>query len=164
MKLSLYNIEQEYLSLIEKVIENEGELDFETEQALALNQHNLEVKGTNYGLVIKQLESECDIIDNEISRLTALKRSRGKIVDKLKENVSTAMQIYGITEIKSPILKISFRKSESVEVENVDLLDERFKVTKTTVQADKTKIKEAIKAGETIQGAVIKINQNIQIK
>lgn len=165
MKLSLYKIEEEYLSIIESVLENGGELTPETETALRLNQANLETKGTNYGLVVKQLEGECDIIDSEIARLSGLKKTRVKLIDKLKENVSMAMQIYGIEEIKSPILKINFRKSESVEVEDLKLLDRKFiKVSEPVESADKTKIKEAIKAGETVMGAIIKINQNIQIK
>ena len=33
-------------------------------------------------------EGECDMIDNEIKRLEAMKKSRGKTIDRLKERVS----------------------------------------------------------------------------
>lgn len=164
MKLALYQIEQEYIKLTEQLLENGGEITEELEQALAINQQNLETKGTNYGFVVKQLESEIDQIDAEIARLTALKKSRSKSVDRLKETISKAMELYEIEEIKTPVLKISFRKSESVEIENEDLLEADYVTVKTTIHPDKTKIKEAIKAGEFVTGAVLKTNKNIQIK
>lgn len=164
MKLTLYNIEQTQLELIEQLIDNGGELTSELEEALKLNEENLQTKGTNYGIVIKQIESECEIIDAEIKRLTQLKKSRENSVNRLKENIKTAMQIFGIVELKTPLMKINFRKSESVEVDNLAQLDSKFLVEKVTITPDKTKIKEAIKAGEEVNGARIVENQNLQIK
>ena len=109
--MKLYEIEKAQLDVIEQLVNNGGELTPEIETALALNQENLTTKGTNYGLVVKQIEGECDIIDTEIARLKALKDARLKAVDSLKQNLSRAMQLFGIEEIKSPLLKINFRKS-----------------------------------------------------
>ena len=165
MKLSLYTIETEYLKLVETLIENGGEVTPELEEALQLNKQNLETKGVNYGLVVKQIEGECDIIDSEIARLQGLKKSRGKAMDRLKNNLSTAMQLYDIEEIKSPIIKINFRASESVEVIELKLLDRDYiKVSDPVESADKAKIKDAIKEGKTVIGATLKQNKNIQIK
>lgn len=164
MKLSLYKIEQEYISLAESIIDNGGELTEETELALQINKEQLETKGQCYGFIVRQLESEQDVIDIEIKRLQALKTSRGKTAERLKETLSKAMDLYEIEKLETPTLKISFRKSESVEIENESLLDEQFIVTKTTTSPDKTKIKEAIKKGEFVVGATLKQNKNIQIK
>ena len=164
MNLSLYTIQQEYLHIAEALLDNGGELTPELSEALTINQQNLETKSTNYGLVIKELESQIDIIDSEIKRLSALKASRNKTIDRLKENISTAMKIYNVEEIATPLLKINFRKSESVEVPVEAMLDKEYIVTKTTTSVDKVKIKEAIKRGETVFGAVLKENKNLQIK
>lgn len=164
MKLSLYQIEKDYITLAEQLIEAGGEVTDELSEALAINQQNLETKGTNYGFIVKQMESEVDIIDGEIARLTALKKSRNKSIDRLKETLSQAMELYGIEEIKSPVLKINFRKSESVEIENEALLPEIYMVEKITKQADKAMIKEALKQGNEVAGAFMKQNKNIQIK
>lgn len=72
------------------------------------------------------------------------------------------MEEFGIELIEGRTLKISFRKSESVEVDNVDELDEKFK--KVKVEADKTAIKQAIKNGEEIKGARLVKNNNLQIR
>jgi hypothetical protein len=164
MKLSLYNIQTEYLQLAEQLIENGGELTPELTEALAINQANLETKSTNYGLVIKQWSAEADIIDAEIDRLTTLKKQRLKAVERLENNISQAMQLYNVDKIETPILKISFRKSESVEINNMAQIDAKFLNEKVTVTPDKKAIKDAIKAGETVEGATLIINQNIQIK
>ena len=164
MKLSLYNIQTEYLQLAEQLIENGGELTPELTEALAINQANLETKSTNYGLVIKQWSAEAEIIFAEINRLTNLRHQRLKAIERLENNISQAMQLYNVEKIETPILKISFRKSESVEINNMAQIDAKFLNEKVTVTPDKKAIKDAIKAGETVEGATIIINQNIQIK
>ena len=164
MKLSLYNIQQEYISLAEQIIDNDGLLSEEMEAALQINKDQLESKSQCYGFIVRQLEGECDMIDNEIKRLEAMKKSRGKTVDRLKESVSKAMQLYEIDKIETPTLKISFRKSESIEVEEESLIDEKFMTVKTTRTPNKTAIKEAIKNGEIVLGVTLKQNQNIQFK
>lgn len=164
MKLRLYNIQQEYISLAEQIIDNDGLLSEEMEAALQINKDQLENKSQCYGFIVRQLEGECDMIDNEIKRLEAMKKSRGKTVDRLKESVSKAMQLYEIDKIETPTIKISFRKSESIEIEEESLIDEKYMTVKTTKTPDKKAIKEAIKAGEIVLGVTLKENQNIQFK
>jgi hypothetical protein len=161
-KLSLYKIEAEYIQLAEQLMD--GELTPEIESALAINKENLKNKAVNYGFVCKQLESDVNVIDAEIDRLSALKKQRNKTIDKLKQTLSDAMQLYGVEKIETPIMKIGFRESQSVEIDNVALIDQKFMVEKVTVSPDKVAIKKAIQAGEEVIGAVIKVNQNIQIK
>jgi hypothetical protein len=162
--IKLYEIEQEYLSIAQQLIDLDGELTTELEEQLTINREQLENKGRAYSFVIKDMETEIDIIDAEMARLNQLKERRVKAADKLKERVKDAMLLFGITEIKSPTLKINFRKSESVEVDNIELLESDYKVTKTTVSADKVKIKAAIKEGVNVNGAVLVENNNLQIK
>lgn len=164
MKLSLFNIAQEYQQLAETIINNGGEVDEETEKALQINKENLETKAVNYGFICKELDAHNAIIDAEMDRLSSLKKSRSKTIDKLKQTLSGAMQLFGVEKIETPVMKISFRKSESVEIENIDLLESKYLTEKITHAADKTLIKSAINAGMTVTGAVLKTNQNIQIK
>lgn len=160
--MNLFNIKQEYINLVNTIIENNGELSPELSQALAINETDLKEKAINYGYVIRSFEYENDIIDAEIKRLKALKEQKEKAIQKLKDAVSDAMNLYGIEKVESPALKLSFRKSESVEIS--ENLDKRFMIEKVTLQPDKVAIKEAIKKGEQVDGAVLVINQNLQIK
>lgn len=160
--MNLFNIKQEYINLVNTIIDNNGELSPELSQALAINETELKEKAINYGYVIRSFEYENDIIDAEIKRLKALKEQKEKAIQKLKDAVSDAMNLYGIEKVESPELKLSFRKSESIEIS--ENLDKRFMIEKVTLQPDKVAIKEAIKKGEQVDGAVLVINQNLQIK
>ena len=158
--MNLYNIKSEYLAIAQEL--TEGELTPELEQALMITEANLQEKAINYGYVIKNFESEVDIIDEEIKRLNALKKARINAVEKLKNNISDAMQLFGILEVKAPTFKMNFRKSESVEI--YEGLDKEFILEKVSYQPDKIAIKNAIKEGRTVNGASIVTNFNLQIK
>lgn len=164
MKVALYQIEQEYLNIVQSIIDAGGEITEEQETALSISKEQLQNKGVCYGFIVKELEGNIDLIDLEIKRLNALKKPLVNSIDRLKNNLSQAMQMFEVTELKTPLLKINFRKSESIEIADIDLLDANFVKTTITKAADKVAIKDAIKSGENVQGAVLVTNQNLQIK
>lgn len=164
MKVALYQIEQEYLNIVQSIIDAGGKITEEQETALSISKEQLQNKGICYGFIVKELEGNIDLIDLEIKRLNALKKPLVNSIDRLKNNLSQAMQMFEVTELKTPLLKINFRKSESIEIADIDLLDADFVKTTITKAADKVAIKDAIKSGENVQGAVLVTNQNLQIK
>ena len=164
MKVALYQIEQEYLNIVQSIIDAGGEITEEQETALSISKEQLQNKGVCYGFIVKELEGNIDLIDLEIKRLQALKKPLVNSIDRLKNNLSQAMQMFDVTELKTPLLKINFRKSESIEVTDIDLLDADFVKTTITKAADKIAIKEAIKAEIPVRGAVLINNYNLQIK
>lgn len=164
MELKLYEIEKEYISLAQSIIDNDGVLDEEQEKALAINKEQLANKGQCYGYIIRQLKSEQDIIDIEIKRLEKLKSSRSKAVDRLKESISKAMELYEINKLETPTLTISFSKSEETVVDE-NIIDKKVWCdNKVVYTPNKTLIKQAIKNGDEVVGAYIKYKKNLQIK
>lgn len=160
--MNLYEITQEaqYLAVL---LETE-ELTPELEEALIINQDQLQAKAVNYAKVIANYQAESDAIDQEIKRLKAMKDSREKKIELLKESVKKAMLLSGIEKVESPLFKISVRRSEAVEVDLVEALPNAFLNVKNVVTADKLAIKEAIKRGENVIGARLVENFNLQIK
>lgn len=160
--MNLYEITQEaqYLAAL---LETE-ELTPELEQALIINQDQLQSKAVNYAKVIANYQAESDAIEQEIKRLKAMKESRDKKIEWLKESVKNAMLVSGIEKVESPLFKISVRRSEAVEVDVVEALPNAFQNVKNVVTADKVAIKEAIKRGENVLGARLVENFNLQIK
>jgi hypothetical protein len=142
-----------------------GELTDELENELVINQTELQDKAINYGYVVRSLESDVSIIDEEMKRLTALKKAKTGAIDKMKESVLNAMLIYGIEKVTSPTLNLSVRNNpESVDIPMTELLDAKFLVTKTTVSPDKVAIKKAIQNGENVEGATLVRTQSLVIK
>jgi hypothetical protein len=159
---SLYIISEEARNLASFL--EDGELSQEMEAALVINQSELQEKAIKYGFVLKTFEGDVSLISEEIKRLTAIKKAKESAIDRMKDAVLNAMLIYSIEKVSSPMLNISVRRTESIEVPLVELLDARFVTEKIVKSADKIAIKKAIKDGEIIEGAFIQANYNLQIK
>lgn len=160
--MNIYQIEQSYLKLADQLTNDEVTPELEAE--LAITETQMQEKGRNYGFIIKQLESDCDQIDNEIKRLQALKKTRTNSVDRLKSTLSQAMQLFNIEEIKTATLKINFRKSKSIEIISESQLDRKYFTIKTMESVSKTLIKADIDQGIEVAGAVQIESFNLQIK
>jgi len=159
---SIYVISEEARNLASLL--EEGEFTPEMELALVINQNEIQEKAINYGFVLKTFEGDVSLISEEIKRLTAIKKAKENAIDRMKDAVLSAMQIYSIEKVSSPTLNISIRRTESIEVPLLELLDDRFVTEKIVKSADKIGIKKALKAGEMIEGAFIQANYNLQIK
>ena len=160
--LNIYQIEQAYIGLADQLTNDE--VTPELEAQLAITESQMQEKGRNYGYVIKSLETDCDVIDVEIKRLSALKKVRQNAADRLKTTLSDAMKLFGIYEIKTPTLRISFRKSKSIEIVNESQIDRKYITVKTTESVSKTAIKAALDDGIEVQGAIQIESLNLQIK
>lgn len=160
--MNLYEITREAMELA-SLLETE-ELTPELEQALVINQDQLQAKANNYAKVIVNIQSDADAIDGEIKRLKAMKESKERAITRLKEAVKNAMLVSNIEKIESPLFKLSIRKSEAVEVDMLEGLPSEFVNIKNVVTPDKIAIKEAIKRGEFVLGARLVDNFNLQIK
>jgi hypothetical protein len=167
MKKSIYEISKNAQEIIWALEETEGELNPDIESALRINQNELQDKAINYSYAIKTVSNDVDAISEEIKRLQALKKAKENVVQKLKDTVVNAMQIYGIEKVETPTLKLSIRRSEAVIIDDIftKVNPEGYYMTeKITYTPDKTMIKEAIKRGQNIEGARIIETYNLQIK
>ena len=162
--MNIFLIQNEYQLLINQIIEADGELTSEIETALTINKEQLQSKAVDYSYVIKQLDSDCEQIDAELKRLQQIKKVRTNLAERLKNTISDAMNLYEVEKIETPLIKLSFRNSESVEITNESQLDACFIVTKTVSTPDKKAIKDAIKSGVFVEGATISYNKNLQIR
>jgi hypothetical protein len=164
MKKSLYNIEQEYLEIANQL--EDGELSPELETALAINEKELQGKAIAYAYVIKESEDTVSVIDAEIKRLQGLKKTEQNKAKRLKETISNAMELYGITEIKTETLKLNFRRSEGVICtdESVGVPSEFATVVPETIKPNLVAIKAAIKEGIEVTGFEIEERYSLQIK
>lgn len=162
MQISLYEISGGLRSLLNQIADNEGEITPEQEQGLAIAQQDLENKGVNYALVIKECEASVNAIDTEIERLTKLKSKPQNLAKKLKANIDSAMREFGVEKIESDLVKLSFRKSKETVIEDESVLpDSCFEVKRVV---SKTRVKEGIESGEIKVGAFIRENKSLQIK
>jgi len=163
MEKSLYQITTEQAELFNQIDELEGELTPELEESLKINTDNFQEKARGYIWHIKKLEADNVTINEELNRLERIEKRNNKMIDRLKENMKFALEIFGESQ-KVDTFTLSLRKSKSVEIIDSELIPQQFKTVKTTETINKTEIKKAIESGEIVSGATIKENQNLQIK
>jgi hypothetical protein len=144
---------------------SEGEITPEIENALVINQTDLQTKALNYGYVVKSFQDDVEAIEAEIKRLQGLKTTRSNAIERMKSAVLEAMQVYGIEKIESPTLKLSVRNNpESVDILNEYQVPDIYRKEKITVSIDKDLIKEDLKSGLEVPGAVLKRTKSLTIK
>ena len=163
---SLYEINNELEQVISlmftEAMESEtGEVSQEIADRISELQLQKEEKLDNLGAYIKNLKAETEALKNEIDNLKARMDSKKKKVEWLSNYMASVLNG---EKFESPRVAVSFRKSESVVVTDIDLLRPEFVKEKVERTADKTAIKEALKAGQEVSGAYLEAKSNIQIK
>lgn len=168
---SLYEIDKKVANLLmdefdEKYVDEEtGEVNEElARQDLDALEMERNEKLENIALFIKNLNGEITLLKQEETALSTRRKAKENKVERLKQYVSNSMQTFGDLKIETPRVALSFRKSESVVVEDSSLLEPRYLKEKIEYSADKTLIKRELKAGNVVLGARLVENNNLQIK
>ena len=165
--MKLYELTQNYRNL-ESLLDNLGEQEGLTVEmihgALGQVEDDLNTKIENTCKVIKEIEADSIGIDEEIKRLSALKKQKENAVKKLKEYVEFEMNGIGLNKVEGKLFKISFRKSKVVKVLDETKIPKEFIKVKTTESISKTDLGKALKSGEIIEGAELVENKTLQIK
>ena len=125
----------------------------------------------------KNLQSDISAFKEEEKKLAQRRKVKENLAERLKNRIDNYIeQQYtdeegnldkdGLNKFKfeTPKVKISYRKSETVEVENVDLLPKEFVKEKIEKSADKMALKQYLKVGKNIKGAKLVTNINMQVK
>ena len=110
---------------------------------------------------IKNKLADAEAIYAEINVLNYRAETLKKEAERCKAYLAGAL--YG-EKFETPRCKITWRKSEICNVLSMDELPDEYKRTKVTVDADKTAIKKAIKAGMEIPGAEVIQKLNMTLK
>jgi len=160
---SIYELNKNYqeVSALLETAETEEELQA-INDTLEMLDCSIEEKVENTAKYIKNVESDIEGIKAEINRLTALKKQKERNTEWLKSNIEYALKNKGIENLEVGTFKCGYRKSESVEVDDLKAIPSDY--TKTEIKPDKTAIKKALKAGEEINGVHIQTNMNFYIK
>jgi len=156
--MNLYQLTETYAQLLQLDLE---EQDMVT--ALDSIQGTVAEKAEGILMVMKTLEAEQDAYTKEIARLNDLKTKSKKKVDSMKEYLSYNLQQMDIKKLDTALFKLSFRKSESVVIDDQTQLPKEYIKVKTTESPDKTALKKALKDGD-VKGCHIETKQNLQIK
>jgi hypothetical protein len=153
--MNLYEINNAILGCVD---EETGEI-IDTDKLLDL-QLAFDEKVEGIACWIKNLLADAEAIKTEKNNLAEREKACRNKAESLKKYLNSALDG---EKFKTAKVSISYRKSESVEVDDINKVDKLFlKCSDPTV--DKTAVKKALKAGTELKGVRLVTKQNIQIR
>lgn len=152
--MNLYQINQEIMDCVD--METGEILDIAKLDSLQLT---LEDKLEGLGCWIKNLEAEAAALKAEEDAFAERRKSVERQLKNKKEYLSDFLRGCPFETLR---VKISFRKSESLEVSESAIVPEEF--LKYKVEVNKADLKKAVKSGLVLDGVQLVQKQNIQIK
>ena len=142
-------------SLTNELVESGGEISPELEQALIANEFSLANKIDAYASVLERLDAE--IAHWKTQKADAdmvLKRLEGA-KDRLRDSLKTSGQALGESRLEGQFHKISITPSKGRLIIDEEALDKSYTRVVQSVEADTSRIREALDRGETVAGAHI---------
>lgn len=139
------------------------------EQRLALDAYLEELgsqeqeKVDNFAQFIRIEGARAEALKTEAARLASKARTAANRISYLKERYLDAMQRNGLQKVRGQIYALSVRASDVVTITNEAILPEKFVMEKTTIMPDKLAIKDALKKGEAVPGAILDKSYSLRV-
>jgi hypothetical protein len=157
--MKLYEIKEEFLRLADM------DLDEQTMQdTLESLEFELEDKADNIACLIKSLEAESDAINAEADKLITRAKTKQVKADRLKEYLFNTFKVLGKDRIETARNVLQVKKNPPSVVLDDGFYHEDYVEYIETAKIDKNKLKEALKAGQAIDGARLETKERLVIK
>lgn len=153
--MKLYEIDAAILDCVD--IETGEIFDYDKAEALMMER---DAKVENLCLWLKNLNAEAEALKVEEQAFAHRRKVAENKAKSLKEYIASYLDG---AKFESTKVKVSYRKSESLEISEDAVIPEQFLKYKAP-DVDKVELKKALKAGKNFKGVSIKVTQNIQIK
>ena len=153
--MTIYEIDQAIMNCVD--LETGEIIDMEQLDKLQMER---DAKIENVACWIKELKAEAEALNAEKQAFAKRQKVAENKMESLKKWLAYALNGQAF---KATRASVSFRKSQAVEIADIYKLDENYLRYKEP-EADKTAIKEAIKAGKTVAGATLVENTSVIIK
>lgn len=164
--LTLFEIAKEYRHITDVLMDSGCDEQTLTD-TLEGEAWPLELKAQNYGFVIRNLEATAAAIKDAEAQMAARRKSIESRANNLMERLKTGMEIAGVNELSCPHFAIKIKRNPpGVEIFEPGLIPAEFmrQPAPPPPSPDKTAIKEAIKAGQDVPGAMLTHGTRLEIR
>lgn len=129
----------------------------------------LELKAQNYGFVIRNLQATAASIKEAEEQMKARRQAIEKRAAALVECLKTGLEIAGVHKLDTPYFALTVKKNPpGVEVWDERQIPAEFMRTRVppppAPEPDKVAIREALKAGREVPGALLAQGTRLEIK
>ncbi len=144
--------------------------DLTPEQRAAMSAYLDELAGQEadkvdaFGSFIRVESARAEACKKEAQRLTSKAKTAEGRIAYLKHMYLCTMQSNGLKKVQGSAYTLSIREADSVDVTDVTSLPDIYIRRKETVEPDKVVLREALKGGIEIPGAVLVKTQSLQVR
>lgn len=151
--MTLYDLTDDYLALLEMAEDPDTDPEAFADTLEGI-EGAIEDKADGYAKVIRTLEGDAAACDAESKRLRNKKQTIENNIKRMKQALQYAMELTGKTKFKTALFSFGISKNPAAVVMDegyIENIPERFLIPQDPV-IDKKAIKEALKAGEDLDG------------
>ena len=162
--MNLYELTREFESAMANIVIDEETGEVSGFEAVDTLDTAFEDKAEAYAVTIKNLLAEAAALKNERDNMKAREDAAKRRAEVLKKHLADSMTAVGKEKIETAKAALSFRRSKQVSIVNDELVPDDLCVVKIDRKPDKTAIGKLLKSGETVPGAELVENMNLQVK
>lgn len=162
---TLYELTGDYLKLLElgEDPETDPEVFKDTLEGL---DGEIETKAEGYAKVIKQLEADAKMLDDEAKRLTARKKAAENNIACMKKSLENAMRACNKIKFKTELFSFGIQKnppSVKFDDEHLELIPIEYLIPQDP-KVDKKRILEDLKSGAKFDWATMEQGESLRIR
>ena len=164
--MELYKLTGEMLHAIQiyQEAETQEQLDL-AEKTITAIEKPFQEKAVAVAHYVLNLNADAVAISSEIERLQASETKVKKSAEWFKRYLQSAMEATNTEKVESPTIKISFRNSSAVIIDDESIVPMSYKrEIPAHFEVDKAKVKQTHKDGLGVLGTHIEERKNLQIK
>lgn len=155
------------VEIVADLLEHIEDADGEVTDAIDYLELELEDKVQAYAAIMRQLEAEAGALQDLAHAYKLRAATRDAARERLKERLAAALEAVGVDKLKTPTATVWFQTSKRVELDSewdsIDgNADPRFVVVRYT--PNRTAIKDAIEAGEHVDGASLTESRSLRLR
>jgi len=164
--LSLFAIAGEYRQQLDQ-LEQLGLDEATFNNTLESISGDIEEKSINVAMFVRNLEASADAIEMQVQAMNERAAAIRKKADHVRDYLRANMEHAKLQKIESPFFVLSIRKNPpSVIIDDEKQIPPSFLTTPEPPQPrlDKTKVKDALKAGQVVPGAHLEQKTRLEIR
>mgnify|MGYP003440004786 CR=1 FL=1 len=164
MSKTLITLANEAHELKLKIIEADGEITPDIEQALEVSSQSLAKKTDSYKYIMDDFEKYAEMLKEREDQISRSRKALENCVKRLKENIKHAMVAVDMNQISGDeyVFKLSNSKP-SLVITDEKLVPKDFKYQVVSEEIDKDKLKKEIELIGNIEGAELRENKSLRI-
>jgi hypothetical protein len=164
--LTLYSLSANYLQALDFLTDPEADLPAEAvKDTLGALAGELEDKAVNVAKFLRNMEAMAEAIKAAEADMAKRRKALESRAQWLKDYLKGNMEHTGISKIECPYFKLSIQNNPAaVHIFDEGALPEQFKEQVIDWKIDKTAIKKAILAGQSVAGASLVNGTRLVIK